>query len=183
VQHVFASCESPPSNAEHTPSEQPSVPIVAATGFTAARWALSARRARRVLGDSQEAEDVLHEVFLEVWERRSDYDASRGPWRLLVMRARLARLDRLRALWSSSHAVERFVRVEATSSQPAPADTLSVRRALSNLAPELRTCWSLATSRACRRLKLPSTSNWRSAPLSPVWHAASPSYAKFCAIR
>ena len=50
----------------------------------------------RILGDSQEAEDVLHEVFLEVWEHAADYDESRGSVRAwLVMRARSRGLDRL----------------------------------------------------------------------------------------
>ena len=98
----------------------------------------------RVLGDAQEAEDVLHEVFLEVWERASDYDASRGTVRAwLVMRARSRGLDRLRALGRARTLPSDSVRAEATSSQPAPADTLSVRRALSNLAPELRTLLEL----------------------------------------
>lgn len=93
---------------------------------------------RRLLHDSQEAEDVLHEVFLEVWEHAADYEASRGSVRAwLVMRARSRGLDRLRALNRA-----RFLRKEPREmealSAVAPADTLSVRRALSNLAPELR---------------------------------------------
>src|SRR5262249_17732895 len=82
-------------------------------------------------------------VFLEVWERAGDYDQSRGSGRAwLVMRARSRGLDRLRALG----------RVRTLPSEAAPgvaiaelgpADTLSVRRALSNLAPELRTLLEL----------------------------------------
>jgi RNA polymerase sigma-70 factor (ECF subfamily) len=92
----------------------------------------------RVLSDAQEAEDVLHEVFLEVWEHASDFDPSRGSVRAwLVMRARSRGLDRLRALGRA-----RTVPADAAPAEapplPAPADTLSVRRALSNLAPELR---------------------------------------------
>ena len=53
----------------------------------------------RILGDNQEAEDVLHEVFLEVWQRAADYDSQRGSVRAwLVMRARSRGLDRARAL-------------------------------------------------------------------------------------
>jgi RNA polymerase sigma-70 factor (ECF subfamily) len=98
----------------------------------------------RVLGDAQEAEDVLHEVFLEVWERASDYDASRGSVRAwLVMRARSRGLDRLRALGRVRTLPSDTTLHEAAASAPAPADTLSVRRALSNLAPELRTLLEL----------------------------------------
>ena len=97
----------------------------------------------RVLGDAQEAEDVLHEVFLEVWERASDYDASRGSVRAwLVMRARSRGLDRLRALGRARTLPQDAAPFESPA-LPAPADTLSVRRALSNLAPELRTLLEL----------------------------------------
>jgi RNA polymerase sigma-70 factor (ECF subfamily) len=92
----------------------------------------------RVLGDRHEAEDVLHEVFLEVWERAADYDAERGSVRAwLVMRARSRGLDRLRALGRS--------RAKATHDAPiappesiTPLEKLSVRRALTRLAPELK---------------------------------------------
>jgi RNA polymerase sigma-70 factor (ECF subfamily) len=96
----------------------------------------------RVLGNLQEAEDVLHEVFLEVWERAADYDPSRGSVRAwLVMRARSRGLDRRRALGRvrsvgavNDDDTNRYL----ASSQPAPADSISVRRALSSLSPELQ---------------------------------------------
>jgi RNA polymerase sigma-70 factor, ECF subfamily len=92
----------------------------------------------RVLGDQQEAEDVLHEVFLEVWERAADYDVRRGSVRAwLVMRARSRGLDRLRALGRSRTLPDDAEGFEAPA-ELAPADTLSVRRALSGLSPELR---------------------------------------------
>jgi RNA polymerase sigma-70 factor, ECF subfamily len=97
----------------------------------------------RLLKNPEEAEDVLHEVFLEVWERAGDYDPSRGSVRAwLVMRARSRGLDRLRALTRL-----RALSADAASLEdaptPAPSDTLSVRRALSNLPPELRTLLEL----------------------------------------
>jgi RNA polymerase sigma-70 factor, ECF subfamily len=92
----------------------------------------------RVLGNQQEAEDVLHEVFLEVWERASDYDESRGSVRAwLVMRARSRGLDRLRTLGRRRN----LGKDDLAASQPEPpahAERLSVRRALSSLAPELK---------------------------------------------
>ena len=97
----------------------------------------------RMLGDSQEAEDVLHEVFLEVWEHAGDYDASRGSVRAwLVMRSRSRGLDRLRSL-GRSRALPGEALPLAGPSQPAPADVLSIRRALDKLAPELRTLLEL----------------------------------------
>lgn len=93
---------------------------------------------RRLLRDEQEAEDVLHEVFLEVWEHAADYDPGRGTVRAwLVMRARSRGLDRLRAL-NRARAAPRERLDHELPLAPTPADTLTVRRALSNLAPELR---------------------------------------------
>ena len=65
----------------------------------------------RILGVHREAEDVLHDVFLEVWQRAGDYDAARGSvrsWLLLRMRSRS--LDRAR-----SHG---FARVDAFVTEP-----------------------------------------------------------------
>lgn len=92
----------------------------------------------RMLGDRQEAEDVLHEVFIEVWEHAGDYDPSRGSVRAwLVMRARSRGLDRLRSLARSRVAPSELLPLEAPCG-PAPADVLSIRIALAKLAPELR---------------------------------------------
>jgi RNA polymerase sigma-70 factor (ECF subfamily) len=92
----------------------------------------------RILGDAQEAEDVLHEVFLEVWERATDYDPERGTVRAwLVMRARSRGLDRLRAL-GRARALPAEARPVEGPSGPAPADVISVRRAVALLSPELR---------------------------------------------
>jgi RNA polymerase sigma-70 factor (ECF subfamily) len=92
----------------------------------------------RVLRDATEAEDVLHEVFLEVWQHAADFDPARGNVRAwLVMRARSRGLDRLRALGRARTLPEGAAFAEAPV-EAAPADALTIRRALSNLAPELR---------------------------------------------
>lgn len=92
----------------------------------------------RILGDPQEAEDVLHEMFLEVWERAADYEPARGSVRAwLVMRARSRGLDRLRALGRARALPADALPIEGPAA-PAPADVLSVRRAVAQLAPELR---------------------------------------------
>ena len=55
--------------------------------------------AERVLGDARDAEDLVHDVFLEAWRKAANYDRSRGPvrgWLLVMVRSRA--LDRLRGL-------------------------------------------------------------------------------------
>jgi RNA polymerase sigma-70 factor (ECF subfamily) len=65
----------------------------------------------RIVGVRREAEDLLHDVFLEAWRHAGDYDPRRGSvktWLLLRMRSRC--LDRVR-----SHG---FSRVDALESEP-----------------------------------------------------------------
>jgi RNA polymerase sigma-70 factor (ECF subfamily) len=53
---------------------------------------------RRILGDAREAEDLLHDVFIEVWRQAADYDEARGSVRAwLLMRMRSRALDRRKA--------------------------------------------------------------------------------------
>ncbi|MBO8163356.1 MAG: sigma-70 family RNA polymerase sigma factor [Brevibacillus sp.] len=53
--------------------------------------------AQRVIGDRMEAEDVCHDIFLEVWKKAGQFDPNRGSveaW--LAVKARSRSLDRLR---------------------------------------------------------------------------------------
>jgi RNA polymerase sigma-70 factor (ECF subfamily) len=60
----------------------------------------------RILNNRAEAEDVLQEVFLQVWRRAADFDANRGkPFTWLVTLARSRGIDRLRALASRERVV------------------------------------------------------------------------------
>jgi RNA polymerase sigma-70 factor (ECF subfamily) len=53
----------------------------------------------RILNSREEAEDVLQEVFLQVWRRAGDFDENRGkPFTWLVTLARSRAIDRLRQL-------------------------------------------------------------------------------------
>jgi RNA polymerase sigma-70 factor (ECF subfamily) len=67
--------------------------------------------ANRLLRHQREAEDLLHDVFLEVWRQAADYDPSRGSVRAwLVMRLRSRALDRLKSVRHT-----RVVSLESTS--------------------------------------------------------------------
>lgn len=47
--------------------------------------------AQRIVGRGAEAEDIIHDVFLETWRHSADYDATRGTvkaWLLLRTRSR-----------------------------------------------------------------------------------------------
>ena len=52
----------------------------------------------RILKDRAEAEDTLQEVFLQIWQRASDFDEARGrPFTWFVTIARSRAIDRLRS--------------------------------------------------------------------------------------
>ena len=55
--------------------------------------------AQRVLGSAREAEDLVHDVFLEAWHRARHYEPARGSVRTwLMMRLRSRAIDRQRAM-------------------------------------------------------------------------------------
>lgn len=54
--------------------------------------------AYRLLGERREAEDLVHDVFLEAWRQAADFDAERGSVRAwLLMRLRSRAIDRRKA--------------------------------------------------------------------------------------
>jgi len=66
-----------------------------------APWVLGL--AERILGDVDEAEEVLSDVFVQVWSRIDQHDARRGPlvpWILSITRNRALDLMRRRRRWA-----------------------------------------------------------------------------------
>jgi RNA polymerase sigma-70 factor (ECF subfamily) len=86
--------------------------------------------ANRMLGDKTVAEDLVQDVFMEVWRRAHAFDPSRGTVRTwLLVRLRSRALDRLR---SAQHRREVMVEdVAPREAAPVPEDPeLSPDRAL-----------------------------------------------------
>lgn len=105
--------------------------------------------ATRMLG-AREAQDVLHDVFLEAWCHVSDYSASRGSVRTwLLVRLRSRALDRLigveRARTDSLDVVNEAHTLAISSNlQHSAVDRIAVRTALERLGPEVREALELS---------------------------------------
>ncbi len=111
--------------------------------------------AYRVLGDRAEAEDIVHDAFLQLWQKAGDYDAARGSvfaWTATLVRNRAidrVRMRKRRAEILHESATE--IHPPAGDAGGGPADRLwfaeksgAVRAALAALAPEQRTALELA---------------------------------------
>ena len=105
----------------------------------------------RILNDRQEAEDVLQEVFFQIWRRAGDFDEARGrafTWLATIARSRA--LDRLRAAGSRARLVEEAAQESADEIGDAALDALKsetstiVKKALAALSVEQRTVLLLA---------------------------------------
>ncbi|MFT5431870.1 MAG: RNA polymerase sigma-70 factor (ECF subfamily) [Myxococcota bacterium] len=99
--------------------------------------------ARRVVRQGREAEDLLHDVFLEVWRHAGDFDVRRGSVRTwLCMRMRSRALDRCRlARLSKAVSLPDSVLEQQQSTLEDPssrADHSRVREALATLPTEQR---------------------------------------------
>jgi RNA polymerase sigma-70 factor (ECF subfamily) len=92
----------------------------------------------RILGDEREAQDLLHDVFLEVWERATDYEPGRGKVRTwLLIRTRSRALDRKGSARISRRApAESDPRLD--SHMATAPERLAVRAALSELPQDVR---------------------------------------------
>lgn len=98
--------------------------------------------ALRILHEAAEAQDVVQEVFVQVWRQAVRYDAARGSpeaWVCTITRTRA--LDRLRRRAARR---EGPARAGPAPSGIAPDETLAVRSALRSLSADQRQALELA---------------------------------------
>jgi RNA polymerase sigma-70 factor (ECF subfamily) len=104
--------------------------------------------ALRIVRDRREAEDLLHDVFLEVWRSARDYDPTRGRVRTwLTIRMRSRALDQQKSARISRHAGDDSIleRVADEAGDPAGSpDRARVRAAVLALPLEQRQVLELA---------------------------------------
>jgi RNA polymerase sigma-70 factor (ECF subfamily) len=96
----------------------------------------------RFFRDGREADDLVHDVFLEAWQNIRQYDSAKGTIRTwLLLRLRSRALDRMgRAESRRTRSMGDDVEfIERPSSQYVDSiDAIAVRRALDGLAPDVR---------------------------------------------
>lgn len=106
--------------------------------------------ATRILADRREAEDLVHDVMLEVWRHSPDYDIARGTVRAwILIRLRSRALDRKKSVGATRVVAVDPERLhqERDSLAEDPAfgpDRTAVRRALAALPDDQRTVLALA---------------------------------------
>ena len=112
--------------------------------------------ALRILGNSAEAEDIVQDVFLALWEKAADFDASRGSafaWAVTLTRNRS--IDRVRARKRRQEilttATEEEAGTQPAGAGPDSADKLvakeqagAIRNAVASLPPEQQRAVELA---------------------------------------
>jgi RNA polymerase sigma-70 factor (ECF subfamily) len=93
----------------------------------------------RTLGESREAQDLVHDVFLEAWLHASEFDPARGSVRSwLLLRLRSRGLDRLGRAETRKKAVADDGADEAPSATLEHVDRIGVRQAIERLEPGVR---------------------------------------------
>jgi RNA polymerase sigma-70 factor (ECF subfamily) len=107
----------------------------------------------RILNSREEAEDILQDVFIQVWRRAKDFDEQRGrPFTWLVTLARSRAIDRLRQLGARQRLTagvtqdqEQTERVsDALTDTVKAEEKATIQRALAQLPAEQRQTLLLA---------------------------------------
>jgi RNA polymerase sigma-70 factor, ECF subfamily len=111
----------------------------------------------RILNDAREAEDIVHDAFVALWEKAADFQPDRGTafsWVLTLTRNRA--IDRVRSRKRRGELLGQSVPADLGYDEAGPhdsdgADTLwvqekatTVRAAVAQLPPEQRTALELA---------------------------------------
>jgi RNA polymerase sigma-70 factor, ECF subfamily len=93
----------------------------------------------RMLGSRAEAEDLLHDVFLEAWQSAKKYDAERGSVRTwLLVRLRSRALDRLGRALLEAPSAEADAAPPRSGASPSLNDRLAIQEALDQLDADVR---------------------------------------------
>jgi RNA polymerase sigma-70 factor (ECF subfamily) len=105
----------------------------------------------RILNSREEAEDVLQEVFLQVWRGAKNFDESRGrPFTWLVTLTRSRGIDRIRQLGARQRLADAAAQNNPEEASDAVADAMYseqkeiMARALAELPEEQRRALDLA---------------------------------------
>lgn len=95
----------------------------------------------RIVNDRGEAEDVLQEVFMKVWQQSDKFSGSGSAWGWLCVLARNQALDRVRKLASRQHApLEDYQRLlDGLIAKEASVDVHGIERCLNKLKEQPRT--------------------------------------------
>jgi RNA polymerase sigma-70 factor (ECF subfamily) len=126
----------------------------------------------RILHSQSEAEDILQDVFIQVWNKASDFDETRGrPFTWLVTLSRSRSIDRLRQLNSRERTATEATRDAPEEWTDAEADAIKseqstvVRSALAELPEDQRRTLLLAYFEGLTQTEIAARLN---APLGTV---------------
>lgn len=132
--------------------EEAALVVAMAAGDRGALAALYERHASlllgialKIVGERREAEDLLHDVFLEAWRSAKDFDPGRGRVRTwLAIRMRSRALDLQKSARVSRNAGDAGLEIVPDDSAPQTPDHGRVRAALGDLGEDQRRVLELA---------------------------------------